>query len=71
MPTKNGGDPHRFRSLGGPSRACETIAAPKIKKHEQGIRAAEKADIPTKALGCVEFQEPHDRTGIIKTLLQV
>ncbi|VAH42548.1 unnamed protein product [Triticum turgidum subsp. durum] len=68
---KNGGDPHRFRSLGEPSRARETIAAPEIKKHEQGIRAAEKADIPTKALGCVEFQEPHDRTGIIKTLLQV
>ncbi|XP_037451934.1 mucin-4-like [Triticum dicoccoides] len=68
---KNGGDPHRFRSLGGPSRARETIAAPEIKKHEQGIRAAEKADIPTKALGCVEFQEPHDRSGIIKTLLQV
>ncbi|VAH85559.1 unnamed protein product [Triticum turgidum subsp. durum] len=68
---KNGGDPHRFRSLGGPSRARETIAAPEIKKHEQGIRAAEKADIPTKALGCIEFQEPHDRTGIIKTLLQV
>ena len=36
---KNGGDPHRFRSLGGPSRACETIAAPEIKKREQGVRA--------------------------------
>ncbi|XBI61788.1 hypothetical protein VPH35_042532 [Triticum aestivum] len=67
---KNGGDPHRFRSLGGPSRARETIAAPEIKKHEQGVRAAEKADIPTKVLGCVEFQEPRNKIGIIdiKTL---